>query len=123
MERAASTSSNMTAIDVAVCKNKWEEIAELRKRMNCQIGLIKGRLKKMSNSFTVQKTVNKTVKDGVKDILLWIERIELGHEEIIGKETSYQRMLRTAEEDRQERRTVLHRAHAKIMTNLVLQNE
>ena len=37
----------------------------------------------MSNSFTIQKNVNKTVKDGVKDIVLWIERVELDHEEII----------------------------------------
>ena len=123
LESAASTSSNMTAIDVAACKKKWEEIAELRKRMNCQIGLIKGRLKDMSHSLTVQKNVNMTVKDGVKDIVLWIERVELDHEEIIGKETAYQKMLQTAEEDRQERRTVLNRAHAQIMTNLVLQNE
>ena len=32
-------------------------------------------------------------------------------------------MLQTAEEDRQERRKVLNRARAQIMTNIVIQNE
>ena len=39
----------------------------------------------------------------LKDIVLWIERVELDHEEIIKKETAYQQMLQTAEADRQER--------------------
>ena len=65
----------MTAINTAASKKKWEEIAELRKRVN-----------EMSNSFGIQKNVNKSVKDGVKDIVLWIEHVEEDHLEIIGKE-------------------------------------
>ena len=37
----------MTAIDVAASKKKWDEITELRKKMNCKNGLINGRLKEM----------------------------------------------------------------------------
>ena len=81
---ATSTSSNMTAIAFAVSKKKWEEVAKLRKKMNCEIGLIKGRLKKMRESFERQKSVCKTVKDGVEDIVLWIEHVEEDHQEING---------------------------------------
>ena len=52
----------------------------------------------------VQKNVNKIAKDGVKDIVLWIEHMEEDHQEIIGKETAYQH--------REERYKVLNRAQA-----------
>ena len=74
-----STSSNMTAMDVAASK-KLEEIAGWRKKMNCKIGLIKGRLKEMSEFFERPKIVNKTVKHGVKDIVLWIKHVEEDHQ-------------------------------------------
>ena len=48
----------------------------------------------MRDSFEVQKNVNRNVKDGVKDIVLWIEHVEIDHQEIIGKETAYQHCSR-----------------------------
>ena len=66
----ASTSSNMTAIDVAVCKKEWEEIAELHKKMKCMIGLIRTTLTNMAESFQTQENVNNTAKDGVKNITI-----------------------------------------------------
>ena len=57
--------------------------------MNCKIGLIKEWLKEMRNCLKVQKIDNKTVKDGVKDIVLWIEHVEEDHQDIIRKETAY----------------------------------
>ena len=48
----------MTAIDVAVCKMKWEEIAELHKKIKCKLGLIKTTLTNMVESFQTQKNVN-----------------------------------------------------------------
>ena len=65
----------MTAIDVVVCKRKWEEIAQLRKKRKCKIGLIKTTLTNMAASFHIQKKVNSTVKDGVKNIRNWIKHI------------------------------------------------
>ena len=119
---ATSTSSNMTAMDDAASKKKWEEIAESRKKMNCKIDLIKVTLKKMSESLERQKNVNKTVKDGVKDIVIWIEREEEDHQEIVGKETVYKQKLQTGVRDRQEDK-VLNRAQAQIMTDIVLESE
>ena len=78
----------MTDIDGAISKKKCEEIAKLRKRMHCKIGLFKQRLKEMNESFHRQKNVNRTVKDGVNELLIWIDQMEDDHQEI-GKETAY----------------------------------
>ena len=77
----------------------------------------------MRDPFEIQKNVNKTVKDGVKDIVLWIEQVEKDHPEIIEKKTAYQQMLQTTEKDRQERHKLLNRTQAQIMTKIVIQNE
>ena len=79
----------MTAINVAFSKKKKEEIAELRKMINCKIGVIDKRQIDMRASFETQKNVNRTVKHGVKYIVPYIEHVEENHEEIIGKETAY----------------------------------
>ena len=59
----------------------------------------------------------------INQVVLWIKRVGLDHEDIIRKETACQQMLQTAEADRQERHKVLNRAQAQIMTNIVLQKE
>ena len=69
----------MTEIDGAIFEKKWEEIANLRKRMHCNIGLFKQRLKEMKESFEIQKNVNRTNKDGVKDLIIWIDQMEYDH--------------------------------------------
>ena len=56
----------MTATDVVVCKRKWEEIAELHKKMKCKIGLINMTLTEMAASSEKQKNIRMTVKDGIK---------------------------------------------------------
>ena len=70
----------MTAIDVTDSKKKLKEIAQMRKRMNWKISLIKRRLKEMRDSFEVKKKLIKTIKDGVTDIVLWIKHVEVYHQ-------------------------------------------
>ena len=71
----------------------------------------------MSDSFEVRKNINRTVKDGLDQTRR--DRSRRNNRQ----ETVYQQMLQIAEEDRQERRKVLNRARAQIMTNIVIQNE
>ena len=73
LESATSTSSNMTATDVAICTRKWEEIAKLHKRIKCKIGRMKTTLTEMTASFEKQKNINTIVKYGVKHIKNRIE--------------------------------------------------
>ena len=59
----------------------------------------------MRDSFEVQNNVNRTVKDSVKDIVLWIERVELDHEEIISIRINKEKKQPTSKCSKQLKKT------------------